>query len=397
MPPKKRAARTVPKPTIMVEPNLPPDLPAPTTTRNRQPRAQTTFSSRTTRQSALRLGERLTSMNHTRPAMTGPGSSSRGEVNEEASTQGTGDFGGSESHQHEEDQLGADEDAGYTPVLDDVGSASAEPSSTGHSTPLSDAPERPEYAYQGHGGALPGSSGSSSLHTWPSAEDQQPSAGASSSSYISGAKRKRSVSEPLNEDAEEPPASQVSVKRTDKGKGKATAASQVVDDSFMDISSSPVKPHPPSSSQDASAESSSSHATKGKGKGKGKARAVSNPLTGAVDDPNILEISDSPVRSRPPSPPKDPKPTREPLSAYTCPICFGAPTNATLTPCGHICCGACLFAAVKATMSRAALSGPVGPEGRPEARCPVCRAVIPHWDGKGRGVIGLQIRASLNV
>lgn len=42
----------------------------------------------------------------------------------------------------------------------------------------------------------------------------------------------------------------------------------------------------------------------------------------------------------------------EPLSAYTCPICFSPPTNATLTPCGHICCGACLFAAVKSTMKR---------------------------------------------
>lgn len=42
----------------------------------------------------------------------------------------------------------------------------------------------------------------------------------------------------------------------------------------------------------------------------------------------------------------------EPLSAYTCPICFSPPTNATLTPCGHICCGACLFAAVKSTVKR---------------------------------------------
>lgn len=42
----------------------------------------------------------------------------------------------------------------------------------------------------------------------------------------------------------------------------------------------------------------------------------------------------------------------EPLSAYTCPICFSPPTNATLTPCGHICCGACLFAAVKSAVKR---------------------------------------------
>jgi hypothetical protein len=40
------------------------------------------------------------------------------------------------------------------------------------------------------------------------------------------------------------------------------------------------------------------------------------------------------------------------ISSYTCPICFCPPTNATLTPCGHICCGSCLFAAVKTTMQR---------------------------------------------
>ena len=44
--------------------------------------------------------------------------------------------------------------------------------------------------------------------------------------------------------------------------------------------------------------------------------------------------------------------TREPLATYTCPICFFPPTNATLTPCGHVCCGQCLFTAVKATMRR---------------------------------------------
>lgn len=34
------------------------------------------------------------------------------------------------------------------------------------------------------------------------------------------------------------------------------------------------------------------------------------------------------------------------LSAFACPICFSPPTNATLTPCGHVSCGACLFTAV---------------------------------------------------
>ena len=47
------------------------------------------------------------------------------------------------------------------------------------------------------------------------------------------------------------------------------------------------------------------------------------------------------------------KPPPELLSTYSCPICFSAPTNATLTPCGHICCGECLFTAVRTTVQRA--------------------------------------------
>ncbi|KAL0071079.1 hypothetical protein AAF712_001637 [Marasmius tenuissimus] len=77
------------------------------------------------------------------------------------------------------------------------------------------------------------------------------------------------------------------------------------------------------------------------------------------------------------------------LADYTCPICFSPPTNATLTPCGHICCGPCLFAAVKSSMKRAQMAGPE----EAGARCPVCRATIPGWDGRGGGVIGLKIRA----
>ncbi len=50
-----------------------------------------------------------------------------------------------------------------------------------------------------------------------------------------------------------------------------------------------------------------------------------------------------------------PAPEPEPLSSYNCPICFTPPTNATLTPCGHICCGSCLFTAVKVAKRRAGL------------------------------------------
>ena len=55
-------------------------------------------------------------------------------------------------------------------------------------------------------------------------------------------------------------------------------------------------------------------------------------------------------------------PAPSPLSTYTCPICFSPPTNATITPCGHVCCGVCLFTAVKATLQRGALMAGGGAE-----------------------------------
>jgi hypothetical protein len=45
------------------------------------------------------------------------------------------------------------------------------------------------------------------------------------------------------------------------------------------------------------------------------------------------------------------------LSEYNCPICFSPPTNATLTPCGHVLCGSCLFIAVKSAMKRGQAPG----------------------------------------
>ena len=57
--------------------------------------------------------------------------------------------------------------------------------------------------------------------------------------------------------------------------------------------------------------------------------------------------------------------------------------------------GKCLFSAIKAARQRhAGLYGREGlaPDGtRNEAVCPVCRAPIPGWDGRGGGVIGLTI------
>lgn len=52
------------------------------------------------------------------------------------------------------------------------------------------------------------------------------------------------------------------------------------------------------------------------------------------------------------------------LSTHACPICFSTVTNACLTPCGHVLCGACLFAAVKSGIQRALDMGiPIGGDG----------------------------------
>ncbi|KAI0324417.1 hypothetical protein GY45DRAFT_1262887 [Cubamyces sp. BRFM 1775] len=85
----------------------------------------------------------------------------------------------------------------------------------------------------------------------------------------------------------------------------------------------------------------------------------------------------------------------QPLASYTCPICFSPPTYATITPCGHVLCGDCLFTAVKTTIQRGAYTLPASE--RMIARCPVCRAQIPGWDGRGGGVIGLRPRAVFSL
>ena len=100
-----------------------------------------------------------------------------------------------------------------------------------------------------------------------------------------------------------------------------------------------------------------------------------------------------------PTPPPVPEPlkedivgTKEPeenISSYCCPICFVPPTNAVLTPCGHILCGSCLFAAVRAAQVGRQMHMPGLGRGI-EAHCPVCRTEMPGFDGRGGGVIGLQ-------
>ncbi|KAG8941380.1 hypothetical protein FRC03_004593 [Tulasnella sp. 419] len=103
----------------------------------------------------------------------------------------------------------------------------------------------------------------------------------------------------------------------------------------------------------------------------------------------------TPAKSPSPStPPPSDGPT--PASQYTCPICFSPPTSSILTPCGHIMCGSCLFASIKAAQQRSRGMG-FGPNAAEEAKCPVCRAIIPGWDGKGAGVVGLEMKVVYTV
>ena len=95
-----------------------------------------------------------------------------------------------------------------------------------------------------------------------------------------------------------------------------------------------------------------------------------------------------PIPERSPSKPKE-----APLSSYTCPVCYCAPKDATLTPCGHIMCGSCLFGSVRAARTRALDSG--RQQEADKAYCPVCRAVLAGWDGRGGGVIGLEIKVKI--
>ncbi|KAJ3787901.1 hypothetical protein GGU10DRAFT_432748 [Lentinula aff. detonsa] len=80
------------------------------------------------------------------------------------------------------------------------------------------------------------------------------------------------------------------------------------------------------------------------------------------------------------------------LSTYICPICFSPPTNATITPCGHVACGPCLFTAVKTALRRESMmmGGAMRDEGG--SRCLICRALIQGWDGQGGGVVWMVVQ-----
>ena len=79
------------------------------------------------------------------------------------------------------------------------------------------------------------------------------------------------------------------------------------------------------------------------------------------------------------------------IQEYTCPICFCPPTRACLTPCGHVMCATCLFSAVKAAKQSQIRAHAARTAESRKANCPVCRAEITGWDGRGGGVFGLSI------
>ncbi|KAI0255000.1 hypothetical protein BJV78DRAFT_810767 [Lactifluus subvellereus] len=118
--------------------------------------------------------------------------------------------------------------------------------------------------------------------------------------------------------------------------------------------------------------------------------ALTSPPRPHSAPPTSPTITNGTLRVHPFPPPSSLPQDPEPLHTYSCPICFASPTNATLTPCGHIMCGECLFTAVGAAAARMGIASLA-------ARCPVCRATIPKWDGRGGGVIGLQPRVVITI
>ncbi|KAJ3978921.1 hypothetical protein F5890DRAFT_1547718 [Lentinula detonsa] len=84
-------------------------------------------------------------------------------------------------------------------------------------------------------------------------------------------------------------------------------------------------------------------------------------------EPHLRESSTIPNRT-----PISPKPLPDLLS-----------THFLSLPHIHVACGPCLFIAVKTALrwETMMMGGAMGDEDGP--RCPVCRAPIPVWDGKG--------------
>ena len=105
--------------------------------------------------------------------------------------------------------------------------------------------------------------------------------------------------------------------------------------------------------------------------------AVTTPTTTTVTTTTTTTTAaataaaSSQVQTTPPKP-KQPIHTSQPISEFCCPICFCSPTNATLTLCGHVFCGPCLFAAVRAA-PQSNVYQPAGTPPKYVKRAPVFR------------------------
>lgn len=140
-------------------------------------------------------------------------------------------------------------------------------------------------------------------------------------------------------------------------------------------------------------------ALKGKGKAPVSHSCSTHIVSGLTTPPQIEVVPDDieevPAPPPPEPPTKKPSPPRSdtpPASEFNCPICFCPPTAAVLTLCGHVMCGSCLFASVDSAAIRNRGMG-YGGEAL-IAKCPVCRATLEGWDGRGGGVIGMELKTT---
>ncbi|CED84897.1 golgi apparatus membrane protein tvp23 [Phaffia rhodozyma] len=84
--------------------------------------------------------------------------------------------------------------------------------------------------------------------------------------------------------------------------------------------------------------------------------------------------------------------SKELITEYNCPICLCPPSEACVTPCGHLMCFACLRNTLLANPQSAHrhATQPVSLETNLEGSCPVCRKVLPggllgYGSSKGKG------------